>query len=284
MLFAPPPKIEELFSATEGNKFASINRPTAGAREQTPLPEGPAPIQLYSLGTPNGWKVSILLEELADATGLQYDAHKINIGTGAQFTSGFVGVNPNSKIPALLDKEGPGNQPISVWETGSINLYLCEKTGHFIPKDLRLRTEVMNWTFWQMAGQGPMTGAAFGHFFVYAPEDKIETREYGIARYGMEVQRLCSVLDQALEGKEYLVGNEYSLADIMCFPWFHQLRTGYKHSSGISAADFLTIEQYKNVNAWADRIAARPAVQRGLQVCSWASEATKPWLTAEPSL
>jgi len=200
----------------------------------------------------------------------------INIGKGDQFTSGFVAVNPNSKIPALVDRDGPGGQPIELFESGSINLYLAEKYNQFIPSDLRLRAEVLNWIFWQMGGQGPMTGN-FGHFFVYAPPDKLETRNYGVARYGMEVQRLWSVLDRHLEGKTYLVGEEYTLADIVCFPWAHMLRLAYKHESGIKAGDFLSIEQYKNVGAWIERILVRPAVVRGLSVCNWDGVA-KPWL------
>ncbi len=200
----------------------------------------------------------------------------INIGKGEQFTSGFVGVNPNSKIPALLDKEGPDGKPINLFESASIALYLAEKYNRFIPSDARLRAELFNWVFWQMGGQGPFTGQ-FGHFFVYAPADKAETRDYGTARYGMEVQRLCDVLDKHLAGRNYLVGDEYTLADILIFPWFNQLRIGYKHGSGVGAGDFLSIEQYKNVNAWADRILERPAVQRGITVCHWADGA-KPWL------
>eukprot|EP00798_Chlamydomonas_sp_ICE-L_P004436 gene4436-14572_t len=265
VVYNPPAKVEELFGTTAGNKFASINAPTAGAREQKALPAGSAPIQLYSLGTPNGWKVSILLEELADAVDLDYDAYNVDISKGEQFTSGFVDVNPNSKIPALVDKDGPNGKPIHLFETGSINLYLAEKYKKFLPTDIRLRSEVMNWCFWQMGGQGPMTGAAFGHFFAYAPDDKGAAREYSLGRYGMEVQRLCAVLDLHLEGKTYMVGEEYSLADIMCFPWFHQLRTGYVHKSGVSAAQFLSIDKYKNAGAWADRILARPAVERGLK-------------------
>jgi len=271
----PPAKVEELFAATAGNQFASINRPTAGAREEKALPEGKAPLQLYSLGTPNGNKVHVLLEEL----GVDYDAFTINIGNGAQFTSGFVAVNPNSKIPCLVDKEGPDGRPISLFESGSINLYLCEKYKRFLPENPRLRTEVMNWVFWQMAGQGPFTGGGFGHFFAYAPGDQLQTRDYGVARFGMEVLRLCDVLDKHLEGKQYLVGEEYSLADIMCWPWFYQLETGYKHgASGLMAGDFLTIQRFKNCTAWSARILAREAVKRAITVCSWTTPHPKPWL------
>jgi len=270
--WSPPAKIESLFAATAGNKFAAINSPVAGARVEKDLPDGPSPIQLYSLGTPNGVKVSILLEELA----VDYDAHIINIGAGDQFTSGFVKINPNSKIPALLDKDGPDGKPISIFESASIVMYLAEKYDKFIPKDPRQRTECMNWIYWQMGGFGPFCGQ-FGHFFVYAPVDKLETRDYGVSRYGMEVQRLCSVLDQHLAQRCYLVGEEYSVADIVVFPWFNQLLTGYKHSSGIAAADFLSIDQYTHAVQWAERIKARPAVTRGLQVCGFGGIA-KPWL------
>lgn len=201
----------------------------------------------------------------------------INIGTGEQFTSGFVGVNPNSKIPAAVDRDGPGGQPISLFESGSIVLYFAEKFQKFLPIDARLKAEAMNWVMWQMGGQGPMTGN-FGHFMVYAPADKVETRNYGVARYGMEVQRLCSVLDRHLAGRTYMVGEEYSVADIMIYPWFHQLLTGYQHSSGASAADFLSASQYTNAAAWAQRISERPAVQRGMTVCKWGATTAKPWL------
>jgi GST-like protein len=275
--WAPPSKIEDLYAATAGNNFSAINSPVAGARETRKLPEGTAPIQLYSLATPNGIKVSILLEEL----GIEYDAHVINIGKGDQFTSGFVDVNPNSKIPALMDKDGPDGNPLNLFESGSIALYLAEKYHQFIPLDPRLRAEVMNWVFWQMAGQGPMTGN-FGHFMVYAPADQVGARDYGAARYGMEVSRLCSVLDKHLDGRTYMVGEEYTLADIMCYPWIRQLFTGYKHPSGIDANSFLTASQYKNIAAWAQRIGDRPAVQRGVQVCS--NGQGKPWLvTADQS-
>jgi len=260
----PPQTIEEIYGANSGNAFSSINAPTAGPRFEKPLPSGDAPFQLYSLATPNGIKVSILLEEL----GIDYNAHMTNIMAGDQFGSGFVDVNPNSKIPCAVDKEGPNNEPVFLFESASIMLYLAEKYQQFFPSDPRLKVEVMNWIFWQMAGQGPMTGN-FGHFFVYAPGDKHEARNYGVSRYGMEVQRLCSVLDRHLEGKTYMVGEMYTIADIAIFPWFNQLRTGYLHSCGIKAGDFLSVSQYQNANAWADRMLERPAVQRGLKICSW---------------
>jgi len=271
-VWKPPAKIEELFASTGGNQFAAINAPTAGPRVEQDLPVGSAPFQLYSLATPNGQKVGIILEEL----GIDYDAHSINIGKGDQFTSGFVGVNPNSKIPAAVDRDGPGGSPINLFESGSIVLYLAEKYQRFIPSDPRLRAEVMNWVFWQMGGQGPFTGQ-FGHFMAYAPADKVETRNYGVARYGMEVQRLCHVLDRHLATRTYLVGEEYTIADMMIYPWFRQLNVGYKHASGIGASDFLSVDNYKNVQAWAERVGSRPAVQRGVTVCPF-SGPPKPWL------
>eukprot|EP01035_Chromulina_nebulosa_P017637 gene17637-23215_t len=271
--FIPPNKIDSLYSVTLGNNFAAINAPTAGAREQKELPEGSAPFQLYSLSTPNGQKVGILLEEL----GIDYDAHVINIGKGEQFTSGFVAVNPNSKIPAAVDKDGPNGQRVNLFESGSILLYLAEKYNRFIPSDPLLRAQVINWLFWQVGGQGPITGN-FGHFFVYAPKDKIEAREYGISRFGMEVERLVDVLEKHLSsGRSYLVGDEYTLADIAIFPWFNQLRVGYKHSSGIAAKEFLSIDKYVHTNAWADRILAREQVKRGITVAHF-SDGPKPWL------
>lgn len=213
-----------------------------------------------------------MLEEL----GVDYDAHFINIGKGEQFTSGFVSVNPNSKIPAMLDKDGPGGAPINVFESASIMIYLAEKYGHFFPSDPRLKTEILNWLFWQMGGFGPMCGN-YGHFMVYAPADKVEARDYGVARYGMEVQRLLSVLDQHLASRTFLVGEEFTIADMATFPWANQLLIGYKHTSGIDANGFLSVEKYANVLAWVERIRARPAVQRGMVVCT--NGQGKPWLT-----
>jgi GST-like protein len=186
-----------------------------------------------------------------------------------------VAVNPNSKIPALVDKVGIDGKSVNLFESASIVIYFAEKYGKFISSDPLLRYETLNWIFWQMAGQGPMTGN-FGHFMVYAPADKIETRDYGVARYGMETQRLLSVLDNHLNGREYMVGEEYSIADIVIFPWFQHLRVGYKHPSGVAAKDFLSVDSYSHANRWADKILARPAVQRGLTVCSNAG--AKPWL------
>eukprot|EP01038_Epipyxis_sp_PR26KG_P009069 gene9069-12231_t len=270
----PPQKIEELFAKTANNKFASINSPVAGARTQKSLSIGNSSLQLYSLATPNGQKVSIFLEEL----GVDYDAHTINIGVGDQFTSGFVEINPNSKIPALMDHNGPNNKPIRLFESASIILYLAEKYGKFIPSDPAAKVEVMNWVFWQMGGLGPMCGN-FGHFMAYAPSDKVETRDYGVARYGMEVQRLFSVLDQRLANNKYVVGNEITIADFIIFPWiYHFKNNGYPHSSGINGAKLLSFEKYTNIQRWVDEVYARPAVQRGLQVNKWGSDKPKPWL------
>jgi GST-like protein len=273
-MWTPTENIEELYkmNATGGNQFASTNAPTAGARDTIELPVGKAPIQFYSLATPNGQKPGILLEEL----GVDYDAHVIGL-SGAQFSGGFTGVNPNSKIPAAVDMEGPDGKPINLFESGAIVLYFAEKYGKFIPSDPRLKAEVMNWVFWQMGGQGPMAGN-FGHFFVYAPDDKVETRNYGVTRYGMETQRMCDVLDKHLAGKTYMVGEEYTIADIMCYPWFRQLQVGYPHKSGIKANEFLNIDKYTNAVAWANRIWERPAVKRGVTVCGWTEDGPKPWL------
>lgn len=275
----PPATIDDLYAATAGSKFSSINAPTAGARNNESVPVGSAPIQLYSLATPNGQKVGIVMEEL----GLDYDAWNINIGLGKQFSLGFVQVNPNSKIPAALDKNGPDGKPIQLFESASICLYFADKVKSPLsfPDNPRLRTEMINWLFWQMAGQGPMTGN-FGHFFQAAPADQVAARNYGVARFGMEVQRLCDVLDKHLSDRTYLVGEQYSLADIVCYPWFRGVMSVAKHSSGRTAREFLQIDKYKNVMAWADRIAARPAVQRGVTVCSQ-NGVGKPWLENKPA-
>eukprot|EP00602_Paraphysomonas_sp_CaronLab_P008503 CAMPEP_0185027474 /NCGR_PEP_ID=MMETSP1103-20130426/12563_1 /TAXON_ID=36769 /ORGANISM="Paraphysomonas bandaiensis, Strain Caron Lab Isolate" /LENGTH=295 /DNA_ID=CAMNT_0027561487 /DNA_START=57 /DNA_END=944 /DNA_ORIENTATION=+ len=276
--WCPPQRIDSLYTATDGNKFQGLNSPHAGARSTAELPTGSAPIQYYSIATPNGMKPSILLEELQ----ADYDAHKISL-RGSQFDSGFVAVNPNSKIPAAIDRDGPGGQEVRLFESGSIMLYFADKFKRFVPSQEQgaNRAEVMNWLFWQMAGQGPMTGN-FGHFFVYAPAEAVEARNYGVARYGMEVKRLCSVLDMHLSengGRMYMVGNEYSIADMAIFPWFNQLRTGYIHPSGVAAAKFLSIEEsYPRVVEWADRIWERPAVKRGMDVCRFDSDHPKPWL------
>eukprot|EP00656_Telonema_subtile_P052403 TRINITY_DN7304_c0_g2_i2.p1 TRINITY_DN7304_c0_g2~~TRINITY_DN7304_c0_g2_i2.p1 ORF type:complete len:283 (-),score=64.01 TRINITY_DN7304_c0_g2_i2:118-966(-) len=268
--WAPPASIEELIAqgSTEGNKFSGINSPVAGARTPDPLPAGAAPFQLYSLATPNGQKVGILLEEL----GLEYDAHVSNIGRGDQFSAGFVALNPNSKIPCALDKQ----TGVRLFESGAIALYLADKHKRFIPSDPGLRAECINWIMWQTSGQGPMSGN-FGHFFVYAPGGAGQARSYGAERYGMEVQRLCSVLDQHLAGKQFICGDMYTIADMMCLPWFDQIRNpkGYLHPNGVGAKQFLSPHRYTHLNAWADRLLQRPQVQRGMLVCR---KYGKPWM------
>lgn len=272
--WVPPPRVEDLFAATGGNKFAGINRPTAGARTEEELPTGDANFQFYSLGTPNGQKPAILLEEL----GIEYDAFKIGLG-GDQFKSGFVNINPNSKIPAATDRLEDG-RVVKLFESVSIMVYLAEKYNRFIPSDPVLRAEVMNWLFWQVGGQGPITGACFGHFFAYAPDDKGAAREYSLGRYGMEVQRLCSVLENHLQNRTYMVGEEYTIADMAILPWFRALTNGYKHKSGLAAGEFLSVEaNYPNVIRWANMLMEREAVQRGITVCPFgdANTNTKPW-------
>ncbi|MEQ1135336.1 glutathione-dependent disulfide-bond oxidoreductase [Acinetobacter seifertii] len=234
-----------------------LNQPTSGARYEHTLPVGKHPLQLYSLATPNGQKVTILLEELL-ALGHQdaeYDAWLIKIGEGQQFGSGFVEVNPNSKIPALVDHSQ--NPPLRVFESGSILLYLAEKFKAFIPTDIAARTECLNWLFWQM-GSAPYLGGGFGHFYAYAPV-KVE---YAINRFALETKRLLDVLDQHLAKHEYLAGSEYSIADIAAFPWYGGLVKNWVYNG----AEFLGVDQYKNVQRWADAILARPAVQRGRMV------------------
>lgn len=213
-----------------------------------------------------------MLEEL----GIEYDAFVIPLN-GPQFSTGFVKANPNSKIPAAIDLDGPDGRPISLFESASIVLYLAEKYGKFVPANVRGRTECMNWLFWQMAGQGPMTGN-FGHFMVYAPAEL--DRDYGVARYGMEVQRLCSVLDNHLQNHEYMAGGEYSIADMVCLPWFQAIRgpKTYLHPSGVGAQQFLSVDKYRYACAWADRLMQRPQVQRGMAVCRGLP---KPWEDAE---
>ena len=271
MTWGPPESIEEIYE--KASSMGGMNRPTTGKRSEEELTVGSAPFQLYSLATPNGQKVGILLEELK----IPYDAHVINIGRLQQFTKGFVESNPNSKIPACMDHSPvDGGDPLRLFESGSIMLYLAEKYGKFIPQDPRKRVECMNWVMWQMAGQGPMTGN-YGHFMVYAPGDKGAAREYGVARYGMEVQRLCDTLDKHLEGKNYICGDEYTIADMICFPWFDIIRgKGYTHSNGVAARNFLNMKQYKHANRWADQLQKRPAVARGMLVCRGSP---KPWLT-----
>ena len=252
-----PPKVWAP-KAPNGGQFASINRPIAGATHDKALPVGKHPLQLYSLATPNGQKVTIMLEELLAAghTGAEYDAWLINIGDGDQFGSGFVEVNPNSKIPALMDHSV--TPPLRVFESGSILLYLAEKFGAFLPKDLAARTQALNWLFWQM-GSAPFVGGGFGHFFHYAPV-KIK---YAIDRYAMETKRQLDVLDQHLAENQFMAGTEYSIADMAIFPWYGRIATGGAYGD---AATFLDGASYKNVIRWNDEVAARPAVQRGLMV------------------
>lgn len=251
-----------------GGRFASINRPTAGAREEKALPVGQHPFQLYSLATPNGVKVTVLLEELLEAghKAAEYDAWTINIGAGEQFTSGFVDVNPNSKIPALLDQSGP--VPFRVFESGAILVHLAEKFGMFLPSDPASRAEVLSWVFWQVAS-GPFMGGGFGHFYAYAPEKY----EYPIDRYAMETKRIFDVADQQLAKTRYLAGDEYTLADIANFPWLAPFVAGQIYND---AKTFLSIDDYTNVARWAREIAARPAVQRGRIVNKvWGEENTQ---------
>lgn len=251
-----------------GGRFASINRPTAGAREAKALPEGDNPFQLYSLATPNGVKATIMFEELLEAghTGAEYNAWTINISDGEQFTSGFVGVNPNSKIPALLDKSG--DTPFRVFESGAILVHLAEKFGMFLPTDPAARAEVLSWVFWQVAS-GPFMGGGFGHFYAYAPEKY----EYPINRYAMETKRIFDVADQRLGQSRFLAGDEYSLADIANFPWLAPFVEGNIYND---AKTFLSIDEYANVARWVDEIKARPGVQRGRIVNKvWGEEDTQ---------
>lgn len=241
-----------------GGKFASINRPTAGKTHDKELSVGKHPLQLYSLATPNGQKVTIMLEELLEAghAGAEYDAWLIDIGEGDQFGSGFVDVNPNSKIPALMDHSVTPAQ--RVFESGSILLYLAEKFGAFLPKDPAARTETLNWLFWQM-GAGPYLGGGFGHFYAYAPV-KIE---YAIDRFTMEVKRQLDLLDQRLADNRFVAGDEYTIADMAIFPWYGRVITGDAYGD---AATFLDAASYKNLHRWQQEIAARPAVRRGQMV------------------
>ena len=277
----PPATLDELYAKTAGNRFHALNSDTAGAREPGELPVAPVAVNLYSLGTPNGQKVSILLEEL----GVEYAAHRVNLA-GEQFREGFVkgasprrptprrwaprtddacAVNPNSKIPAVLH-----NGTTRVFESGAILIYLAEtRKSSLLPAvgDPK-RAECLSWVMWQMAGQGPMTGN-FGHFFVYAPRDKHEALEYGVARYGMEVRRLLSVLETHLaDERRWILGDDYSVADVACYPWTETVQRGYR------AGDFIgvTSGRYPRVAAWMQRMRERPAVQRGMRVLSMAGD------------
>ena len=251
-----PPKVWT-WEKPSGGKFASINRPIAGPTHEKELPVGRHPLQLYSLATPNGQKVTIMLEELLAQghSGAEYDAWLIKISDGEQFGSGFVGVNPNSKIPALMDRSGP--KPIRVFESGAILLYLAEKFGAFVPTEPALRAECLSWLFWQM-GSAPYLGGGFGHFYAYAPV-KIE---YAIDRFAMEVKRQMDVLDRQLADNEYVAGADYTIADMAIFPWYGGMAKGLRYGAG----EFLSVHEYKNVSRWADKILARPAVRRGNMV------------------
>ena len=240
-----------------GGRFANINRPTAGATHEKDLPVGKHPLQLYSLATPNGVKVTVMLEELLALghKGAEYDAWLIQIGEGDQFGSGFVAVNPNSKIPAMLDRSGP--KPVRVFESGAILLHLANKFGALLPKDGAAHAECLSWLFWQM-GSAPYLGGGFGHFYAYAPKKL----EYPINRFAMEVKRQMDVLDRRLGESAYLAGDEYSIADIAVWPWYGALAKGLLYEAG----EFLQVQSYVNVQRWADAIAVRPAVQRGRRV------------------
>jgi len=251
-----PPEVWT-WNKESGGRFANINRPIAGPTHDKDLPVGRHPLQLYSLATPNGVKVTVMLEELLALghAGAEYDAWLIRINEGMQFGSGFVAANPNSKIPALVDHSGP--QPIRVFESGAILMYLAEKFGAFIPSEPEARAACLSWLFWQM-GSAPYLGGGFGHFYAYAPT-KIE---YPIDRFAMEVKRQLDVLDRHLADSEYLSGSEYSIADIAVWPWYGALAKGLLYESG----KFLSVQDYKHVQRWTDQIAARPAVKRGRMV------------------
>jgi GST-like protein len=251
-----PPKIWT-WDKPNGGKFSNINRPISGPTHEKSLPVGRHPLQLYSQATPNGQKVTIMLEELLARghSGAEYDAWLIRINDGDQFASGFVAVNPNSKIPALMDRSGAA--PIRVFESGAILLYLAEKFGAFLPTELGARAECLSWLFWQM-GSAPYLGGGFGHFYSYAPE-KIE---YAIDRFTMEVKRQLDVLNRRLADSEYVAGKDYTIADIAIFPWYGGLMKGWVYG----AAEFLSVQDYKHVQRWVDALLGRPAVKRGRMV------------------
>ena len=251
-----PPKVWT-WNKGNGGRFANINRPIAGPTHDKDLPVGKHPLQLYSLATPNGVKVTMMLEELLALGhhGAEYDAWLIKIGEGDQFGSGFVGVNPNSKIPALLDRSGP--VPIRVFESGAILVHLAEKFGAFLPTEPAARAECLSWLFWQM-GSAPYLGGGFGHFYAYAPAKF----EYPIDRFAMEAKRQLDVLDRRLGESAYLAGDAYTIADIAVWPWYGGLVKGVLYG----AAEFLSVQDYKNVQRWADAIGERPATKRGRMV------------------
>ena len=251
-----PPKVWT-WNKESGGRFASINRPIAGPTHDKELPVGRHPLQLYSLATPNGVKVTIMLEELLAKghKGAEYDAWLIKIGEGMQFGSGFVEVNPNSKIPALLDRSGP--KPIRVFESGAILVYLAEKFGAFLPTDPAARAECLSWLFWQM-GSAPYLGGGFGHFYAYAPSKM----EYAIDRFAMETKRQLDVLDRRLAESKFIAGDDYTIADMAIFPWYGGLVKGWLYN----AAEFLSVHEYRHVNRWADMLLERPTVKRGRMV------------------
>ena len=251
-----PPKVWT-WNKDSGGRFANINRPIAGPTHDKDLPVGKHPLQLYSLGTPNGVKVTVMLEELLARghAGAEYDAWLIKINEGDQFSSGFVAANPNSKIPALMDHSG--GTPIRIFESAAILMHLAEKFGEFLPTDVATRAECLSWVMWQM-GSAPYLGGGFGHFYAYAPF-KIE---YAIDRFAMEVKRQLDVLDRRLAESEYLAGGDYTIADIAVWPWYGALAKGVLYESG----EFLQVQDYRHVNRWADQIGARPAVKRGRMV------------------
>ncbi|WP_447930830.1 glutathione-dependent disulfide-bond oxidoreductase [Sphingopyxis fribergensis] len=251
-----PPKIWT-WDKESGGRFANINRPIAGPTHDKELPVGKHPLQLYSLGTPNGVKVTVMLEELLAAghSGAEYDAWLINIGEGDQFSSGYVAANPNSKIPVLVDRSG--GEPIRIFESGAILIHLAEKFGAFLPTDTAKRAEALSWLMWQM-GSAPFLGGGFGHFYAYAPTKQ----KYPINRYAMEVKRQMDVLDRRLADSEYIAGADYTIADMAIWPWYGALAKGLVYDAG----EFLQVDDYKNVQRWTDQIAARSAVKRGRMV------------------
>jgi GSH-dependent disulfide-bond oxidoreductase len=261
-----PPEVW-VFDKANGGQFANINRPTAGATHEKELPIGRHPFQLYSMGTPNGVKVTIMFEELLALghSGAEYDAWMIRIGDGDQFGSGFVEINPNSKIPALMDRSGA--EPVRLFESGSMLLYLAEKFGEFLPKDHAKRTETLNWLFWQM-GSAPYVGGGLGHFYAYAPV-KIE---YCIDRFAMETKRQLDVLDRHLADNQYFAGDDYTIADMAIWPWYGSIM---REAYGVQT--FLSVQDYKNVDRWVELIASRPAVKRGRMV-------NRPWGPPEMQL
>ena len=251
-----PPQVWT-WNKASGGRFANINRPIAGPTHDKELPVGRHPLQLYSLGTPNGVKVTIMLEELLALghTGAEYDAWLIKIGEGDQFGSGFVAANPNSKIPALVDRSGP--KPIRVFESAAILMHLAEKFGEFLPTETAARAECLSWLFWQI-GSTPYLGGGFGHFYAYAPE-KIE---YAIDRFTMETKRQLDVLDRRFAESKYIAGDTYTIADMAIFPWYGWLVKGWLYGGG----EFLSVQDYKNLHRWADELLKRPAVERGSKV------------------